>query len=358
MAIEVPGLADVSALSLAMGMSLSSHEVQLVRDFIADALPDLEVPQALAEHEDLLPVLDVPRTGVRVPRPGEDPYNVFITMCNAAGPTGGALTGLRVGLKDHISVAGVPLTFGSKHMADYVPRFDATVVTRLLQAGAVITGKLNMEPFSSGAGTCGYREYGRVLNPWDTARSAGGSSSGSAAAVAARNVDVAFGGDQGGSVRLPAAWCGVVGFKPSHGLLPHTGAFGAELIHDHLGLMSLSVRDVARVADAVSGPDGYDPRQCAMPPPPNLQRGLDAALDGTRVGLLAEGFSDRTEPDVRAAVLAAAEVLRTCGAAVGSVTVPVHTQAMSIAAPLLYGSLGVWFDTGFAGLPAMRLRPS
>lgn len=351
MAIDPPGLAEVSTLSLAMGMSLTPHEVMLVRDFIADALPELEIPQAFAQHEERLPMLDVPRTDVRAPRPGEDPFNVFITICRAAGTTSGPLAGLRVGLKDHISVAGVPLTFGSRQMAGYVPRFDATVVSRLLQAGAVITGKLNMEPFSSGAGTCGYREYGRVLNPWDTTRSAGGSSSGSAAAVAARSVDIAFGGDQGGSVRLPAAWCGVVGFKPSHGLLPHTGAFGAEMIHDHLGIMGLGVQGVARVADAVAGPDGYDPRQLALPPPPPLERDLWAGVAGARVGILAEGFTEHTEPDVGQAVLTAAEVLRSCGAEVGSATVPVHTKAMSIAAPLLYGSLGVWFDTAFAGLP-------
>ncbi len=96
-----------------------------------------------------------------------------------------------------------------------------------------------MEAFSCGAGLSGYRDYGRVLNPWDVSRSAGGSSSGSGAAVAARLLDVSFGGDQGGSVRLPASWCGVAGLKPTHGLIPHTGAFGVEFLHDHLGVMAL-----------------------------------------------------------------------------------------------------------------------
>ena len=131
----------------------------------------------------------------------------------------------------------------------------------------------------------------------------------------------------------------------------HTGAFGAEMIHDHLGIMGLGVQGVARVADAVAGPDGYDPRQLALPPPPPLERDLWAGVAGARVGILAEGFTEHTEPDVGQAVLTAAEVLRSCGAEVGSATVPVHTKAMSIAAPLLYGSLGVWFDTAFAGLP-------
>lgn len=161
---------------------------------------------------------------------------MFITRCRVEGPQGGVLSGTRVGLKDHISVAGVPLTFGCRFLEGYVPSFDATVVTRLLRAGATIAGKLNMEASSCGAGLSGYRDYGRVLNPWDESRSAGGSSSGSGAAVAARLLDVAFGGDQGGSVRLPASWCGVAGLKPTHGLIPHTGAFGMEFFDRQSGL--------------------------------------------------------------------------------------------------------------------------
>ncbi len=147
-----PTLDDVAALSRAMGVGLEPREVELVRDFIAAALPEVAIPAGVLGDVPQLPRTDVPRTDVRAALPSEDPYNVFITRCHAEGPQGGILSGTRVGLKDHISVAGVPLTFGCRFLEGYVPSFDATVVTRLLRAGATIVGKLNMEAFSCGAG--------------------------------------------------------------------------------------------------------------------------------------------------------------------------------------------------------------
>lgn len=344
--IAPPALEDISALSRAMGLGLEPHEVELVRDFVEASLPSLIIPPDVLAEEPHLPRTDVPRTGIRPPLPAEDPFNVLITRCHVARPEGGALAGTRVGLKDHISVAGVPLTFGCRFLEGYVPSFDATVVTRLIRAGATISGKLNMEAFSCGAGLSGYRDYGRVLNPWDVTRSAGGSSSGSGAAVAARMLDVAFGGDQGGSVRLPATWCGVAGLKPTHGLIPHTGAFGMELLHDHLGVLALSVADVARVTETVAGADGYDARQDPGRPPPELTGGLQAGIAGLRIGVLAEGFSDSTQSDVRDAVMAATEVFRSCGAVVSDVSVPLHKSAAAVAIPLLATAAGSWFDMG------------
>jgi amidase len=341
-----PTLDDVETLSRAMGLGLEAREIELVRDFVAAALPEVAIPASVLSDAPQLPRIDVPRTDVRAALPSEDPYNVFITRCRIEGPNGGALAGTRIGLKDHISVAGVPLTFGCRFLDGYVPSFDATVVTRLLRTGATIAGKLNMEAFSCGAGLGGYRDYGRVLNPWDESRSAGGSSSGSGAAVAARLVDVAFGGDQGGSVRLPASWCGVAGLKPTHGLIPHTGAFGMEFLHDHLGVMALTVADVARVAEVVAGPDGYDSRQDPGRPPPELTAGLTASVTGLRIGVLAEGFSAATQNDVRNGVLGAADVFRSRGAAVSDVSVPLHTSAAAVAMPLLITAAGLWYDMG------------
>jgi amidase len=344
--IAPPTLDDISGLSRAMGLGLEPDEVELVRDFVAASLPALDIPADLLRDEPRLPRTDVARTGIRQPLPAEDPFNAFITRCHIAGSDAGALSDTRVGLKDHISVAGVPLTFGCRFLEGYVPSFDATVVTRLIRAGATISGKLNMEAFSCGAGLSGYRDYGRVLNPWDVSRSAGGSSSGSGAAVAARMLDVAFGGDQGGSVRLPASWCGVAGLKPTHGLIPHTGAFGMEFLHDHLGVLALSVADVARVAETVAGPDGYDARQDPARSAPQLISGLKAGIAGTRIGVLAEGFSASTQGDVRDAVMAAAEVFRSCGATVCDMSVPLHTSAAAVAIPLLATAAGSWFDMG------------
>jgi amidase len=341
-----PTLDDVAALSRAMGLGLEPREVELVRDYVAAALPEVAIPVGVLGNEPQLPPTNVPRIDIRPALPSEDPYNVFITRCHVEGPPGGVLSGTRIGLKDHISVAGVPLTFGCRFLDGYVPSFDATVVTRLLRAGATIVGKLNMEAFSCGAGLSGYRDYGRVLNPWDKSRSAGGSSSGSGAAVAARIVDVAFGGDQGGSVRLPASWCGVAGLKPTHGLIPHTGAFGMEYLHDHLGVMALSVADVARVTEVVAGPDGYDSRQDRGRPPPQLISGLTVGLEGLRIGVLAEGFSAATQSGVRNGVLSAADVFRSRGAAVSDVSIPLHTSAAAVAMPLLITAAGTWYDMG------------
>src|SRR6266851_4539375 len=135
----------------------------------------------------------------------------------------GPLSGRRVAIKDNIEVAGLPMMNGSATVEGYVPRRDATVVTRVLDAGAMITGKAVCEDlcFSGGSHTS---KTGPVRNPWDRSRSAGGSSSGSAALVAAGHADLALGGDQGGSVRIPSAFCGTVGHKPTHGLVPYTGA--------------------------------------------------------------------------------------------------------------------------------------
>jgi amidase len=341
-----PTLDDIAVLSRAMGLGLEPREVELLRDYVAAALPEVAIPAAVLGDEPQLQRIDVPRTDVRSALPSDDPYNVFITRCHVEGPQGGALSGTRIGLKDHISVAGVPLTFGCRFLEGYVPSFDATLVTRLLRAGATIVGKLNMEAFSCGAGLSGYRDYGRVLNPWDASRSAGGSSSGSGAAVAARLLDVAFGGDQGGSVRLPASWCGVAGLKPTHGLIPHTGAFGMEFLHDHLGVMARSVADVARVTEVVAGPDGYDRRQDPDRPPPQLSGGLTAGIEGLRIGVLAEGFSAATHSEVRNGVLGAAGVFRSRGAAVSDVSVPLHTSAAAVAMPLLITAAGSWYDMG------------
>ena len=149
----------------------------------------------------------------------------------------GPLAGRSVAVKDNTAVAGVPMMNGSSTLEGFRPARDATVVSRLLAAGATIAGKAVCEDlcFSGGSHTS---RSGPVRNPWDTTRSAGGSSSGSAALLAAGVVDIATGGDQGGSVRIPAAYCGVVGHKPTHGLVPNTGAFPIEQTIDHLGPMA------------------------------------------------------------------------------------------------------------------------
>ena len=205
------------------------------------------------------------------------------------------------------------------------------MVSRLLAAGATITGKAVCEDlcFSGGSHTS---RSGPVRNPWDPTRSAGGSSSGSAALVAAGAVDLAVGGDQGGSVRIPSAYSGTVGHKPTHGLVPYTGAFPIELTLDHLGPITRTVADAALMLGVLAGADGLDPRQ-----PPDVRGddytgALDSSVDGLRVGVVSEGFGipDLSQPGVDDAVRGAIEQLRSAGCTVADVSVPWHRDAMHV----------------------------
>ncbi|MGE5135428.1 MAG: amidase [Gemmatimonadota bacterium] len=243
----------------------------------------------------------------------------------------GPLAGRRVAVKDNIAVAGVPMMNGSATVEGYIPRRDATVVTRLLDAGAIITGKAVCEDlcFSGGSHTS---RSGPVLNPWDRARTTGGSSSGSAALVASGAADLALGGDQGGSIRIPSSFCGTVGHKPTHGLVPYTGAFPIENTIDHLGPITRTVRDAALMLGVLAGPDGLDPRQRSGPAARDYLSGLDGGVAGLRIGVLAEGFGHPglSQPAVEETVRAAIGRLAAAGAQVSEVSVPWHRDAMHV----------------------------
>ena len=262
--------------------------------------------------------------------------------------------------KDNIAVAGIPMTLNTKVLEGFIPDIDATIVTRLLAAGGTITGKnaLNGPTNSWGFGTPGDGE--RPLNPHNPDHLTGGSSSGSGAAVAAGDVDISFGGDQGGSIRIPAAYCGVYGLKPTFGLVSHFGIlYDADQSLDHTGPMARYVEDVAAVLQAVAGYDGYDQRQDRTVPV-----GIDAlstlrdGIKGIRIGLLEEGFTHGA-PDVVAAVEAAVDVLSTAGAQISRISVPAHTK-LSIAGsgvPLGDGSRAI-FDVGLLGVFARTYYPT
>ena len=269
------------------------------------------------------------------PADADNPLGAWYVTTRIQTRDDGPLAGRRIAIKDNIEVAGVPMMNGSAVLEGFVPRQDATVVTRLLDAGAVIAGKAVCEDlcFSGGSHTS---VTGPVRNPWDHSRSAGGSSSGSAALVAAGHADLALGGDQGGSIRIPAAFCGVVGHKPTHGLVPYTGASPIENTLDHLGPITSTVRDAALMLGALAGPDGLDPRQRSVPA---SQADLDylshldgSSLAGTRIGVMQEGFGipGLSQPGVDEAVRSAVETLAAAGADVSAVSVPWHRDAMHV----------------------------
>jgi len=247
--VRPPTLERVREIADELHFDLTEEELEFFAERvrgILDAhsrLDEIPAPRTDLEYTDRNP-------GYR-PDESEDPYNVFITKCRVEGADGRSLSGYDVGLKDVVCLAGVEMTSGSRALAGYVPQVDATIVTRMLDAGATITGKLNMESMSfSGSGEVS--DYGPVYNPRDHDYLAGGSSSGPAAAVVAGEVDVAIGADQAGSIRRPAAWCGCVGFKPSYGLVPYTGILGHGPSYDHVGPMANSVYDCARVLDVIA----------------------------------------------------------------------------------------------------------
>ena len=201
-----------------------------------------------------------PRTPGYRPAGDENKHNAWYVKTTVAGRRRGKLKGKTVVLKDNIMLAGVPMMNGAATLEGYVPDIDATVVQRILDAGGTIVGKAHCESFclSGGSHT---NATGPVHNPHKMGYSAGGSSSGSAVLVALGEVDMALGGDQGGSIRMPSSFCGTYGMKPTHGLVPYTGIMPIEIYVDHTGPMTANVADNALLLEVLAGPDGYDPRQ-------------------------------------------------------------------------------------------------
>jgi len=219
---------------------------------------------------------------------------------------------------------------GSAVLEGYVPDVDATIVTRILDAGGEIVGKAVCEHlcFSGGSHTS---DTGPVLNPHDPKRSAGGSSSGSAALVAAGECDMAIGGDQGGSIRIPSSYSGAVGHKPTYGLVPYTGVFPIELTLDHTGPIARTAADCAALLEAIAGPDGLDPRQSGAVRTEPYTKKLTGDARGVRIGIVKEGFGwPNSEPDVDKMVRDAGARLTRAGAAVTEVSVPLHRDGIHI----------------------------
>ena len=347
----VPDVDQVLAVAKELGIHLGPEEAALYRKYLLEQMSELDRFVQTRLEEPAPPVVSAARTPGRRPTPEEDPLNAWTWKCRIAPAGTGVLDGKMVSFKDHIAVAGMPMSFGSFALEGLVPDFDATVVTRVLQSGGTVVGKNVMNGLAGGFGTGGgIGDYGRPLNPHNHEHVTGGSSSGSGAAVAAREVDVSFGGDQGGSIRIPAAFCGIVGHKPTFGLVSHFGiGFGSDQSIDYTGPMARTVEDAAAALQATAGPDGYDPRQTRdVPDHMDVLGGLTGGVAGVRIGVLQEGFDDAQE-DVRDLVLAAVDVLARKGAEVSKVSIPAHHAVRAAQAALsAEGALAV-LKTGFFG---------
>jgi aspartyl-tRNA(Asn)/glutamyl-tRNA(Gln) amidotransferase subunit A len=235
----------------------------------------------------------------------------------------GALAGIPVAIKDVLAVEGLPATAGSKILAGYRPPYTATAVRRMIDAGAVILGKLNCDEFAMGSSNEN-SAYGPVRNPHDTDRVPGGSSGGSAAAVAAGMAMATLGTDTGGSIRQPASFCGVVGVLPTYGRVSRYGliAFASSL--DRVGPFAASVRDAAIVLGVIAGHDPLDATS-SMQPAPDYTAGLDRGVAGMRLGVPAEYFGEGLDSEVRGAIENSIEQLRAAGAHIVPVSLP-HTK--------------------------------
>jgi aspartyl-tRNA(Asn)/glutamyl-tRNA(Gln) amidotransferase subunit A len=263
----------------------------------------------------------------------EEKLNAFITVVReqalaeakkadediAHGRNRGPLHGVPVTIKDMFETAGVRTTGGSKILADWVPETDSALVERLRAAGAIIIGKTNLDEFGHG-GTSTLSHFGPVHNPWNIDRIAGGSSGGSAAAVASRIGPLSYGTETGSSVRRPASYCGIVGFKPTFGIISRHGSFRGAWSQDHVGIFARSVKDITLGLDPVAGFDARDPASVHQEKPAYAAR-LDANVKGLRVGVLRR-FLEGVDPEVRQAFEAALKVLAETGCEIVDLDVP------------------------------------
>jgi len=246
----------------------------------------------------------------------------------AAGVDPGPLAGVPVALKDNLCTRGVSTTAGSRILEGWRPPYDATVVSRIASAGAVVVGKTNLDEFAMGSSTES-SAFGPTRNPHDPSRVPGGSSGGSAVAVAAGFAPLALGSDTGGSVRQPAALCGVVGAKPTYGTVSRYGliAFASSL--DQIGPFATTVSDAALLLDVIAGHDPADSTSLASAPP-RASAALERGVDGLRIGLVSElAAAEGLDPQVAARTRAAAEALSAAGAEVEEVSVPAAAYGLS-----------------------------
>ncbi|MGI8316992.1 amidase [Halobacillus mangrovi] len=327
MTVRKPTIEQLMEIAESFNMNMTTEDLKTYQQLMDGPIQSYNRLSQLVEPT--LPV-EYPRTPGYRPSPEENEYNAWYWKTSIKGSSSGKLAGKKIVLKDNISLSGVPMMNGSSMLEGFVPDEDATIVTRILDEGGEIVGKAVCEDFclSGGSHTSA---TGPVLNPHDPRRSTGGSSSGSAALVAAGEVDMAIGGDQGGSIRMPSSWCGVYGLKPTFGLVPYTGIFPIEQTIDHTGPIARSVEDVALMLEVIAGPDNLDPRQSGLEAKP-YSEALTGNAQGLKIGIISEGFNWKglSEEDVDLFVNQAAQSLADAGATVEEVSIPMHRDGIHI----------------------------
>ena len=327
MSVRKPSIDDLRKAATAFHLTLSPEDLTSFWGLTDGVIASYRRLDELAEPR---PLVKYPRTTGHRPGGEENKLNAWYWKCSIKGAPTGKLAGRKFAIKDNVCVAGIPMMNGTAVLEGYIPDIDATVVARILDAGGEIAGKAVCESlcFSGGSHTS---DPMPVHNPHKRGYSAGGSSSGSGALVAAGEVDMAIGGDQGGSIRIPACWCGIVGHKPTYGLVPYTGVFPIELTLDHTGPMARTVADVAVFLEAIAGPDGLDPRQRDVRTD-NYAEAIKGSVNGLRLAIVREGFGweGASEKDVDQMVQDAAHKFERVGAKVTTISLPMHRDGIHV----------------------------
>ena len=279
----------------------------------------------------------------------DDKYNAFLTVCNKPAHTTGKLAGIAVAVKDNISTTGIETTCASKILKGYIPPYDAHAVALLKQAGAAIAGKTNMDEFGMGT-TTENSAFGPTLNPCDTGRVPGGSSGGSAAAIAAGMVRMALGTDTGGSIRCPAAFCGIVGLKPSYGRVSRYGLIAYANSLEQIGPMGKTVSDVSTLMGVIAGHDRHDSTSQNKP----YDHMPKADIRGLKIGIPEEYFGKGVDPQVSAVVKKAIGRLEELGAS----TVPCSIPSMEYALAAYYVTCTCEASSNLARFDGVRYGPA
>ena len=345
MAFRPPTAAALQELGKQLDFHLNDEYAELLASHMG---PFAESCALLDNEPDEIPTIKYADRSHYFPDAAENEYGAWYVKSDINGAATGPLAGRSVAIKDNIFVAGIPMMDGASVLEGFIPDFDATVVTRLLDAGANVLGKAVCEYFCVSSANFTGSGY-PVDNPRKRGYSTGGSSSGSGALVAAGEVDIALGCDQAGSVRIPSSWCGIYGMKPTHGLLPYTGIMGMEATIDHVGPMTANVADNALALEIMAGYDDMDGRQQRLEVHEYTQAlGKDVA--DMKIGIVQEGFGmPYSAPDVDECVRAGAAKYAKLGASVEPISIPIHPRGVAVWSGIV--SDGLWETLRFNGTP-------
>ncbi len=330
MSIRRPTTEQMREVISSLHMTMSESETQEYMALMEGSFQAYDRIDALPDN---IPEVAYPRTPGSRPAAQDNPMNAWYVKTDVKGANSGPLQGKKIVLKDNVSLAGVLMMNGASTLEGYVPDMDATVVRRILDAGGTIVGKAHCEYFclSGGSHT---NATGPVHNPWRMGYIAGGSSSGCGALVGAGEIEMAIGGDQGGSIRIPSAFCGAYGMKPTHGLVPYTGIMPIEATIDHAGPITTTVADNALLLEVIAGADGLDPRQYS-PRVDKYTSALGRGINGLRIGVVREGFElPNMESDVANKVRQAVDRLVKLGAIAEEISIPMHLDGAAIWTPI------------------------